>query len=193
GVQSLLKLRELTATGRFVPAMRPGGQPLDALILLTGLLYQGGNLSTSLQRELRTLSTQSLQKKELGELEPVFISLLSLGRRLDWGQLAELTRRTDSTKTLGEYAHLARVAPDQLPIIYAAALFSDSADRVAAYLIEFGKAGLEDLKLALGYGQGAVRQLLLRQVPVNRAGTSGLSSAAEMALLHPQLLLALKY
>src|SRR5688500_4926463 len=38
GVQAILKLRELTGTGRFVPAMRAGGQPLDALILLTGLL-----------------------------------------------------------------------------------------------------------------------------------------------------------
>lgn len=193
GVQSLLALRDLTATGRFVPAMRPGGQPLDALILLTGLLYQGGHLSPSLQRELRAMANSALQKKELGELEPLFINLLSLGRRLDWGQLAELTRRTDSTKTLSEYAHLARVAPDQLPLIYAAALFSDSADRVAAYLIEFGRSGLEDLELALGYGRGAVQQLMLRQVPVNRTGTSGFGAAAEFALVHPQLALALKY
>ena len=193
GVQSLLKLRELTATGRFVPATRPGGQPLDALILLTGLLYQGGHLSAPLQRELRTMAETSLQKKDLGELGGVFVDLLSLGRRLDWGQMAELVRRTDSTKTLGEYAHLARVAPDQLPLIYAAALFSDSADRVAAYLIEFGKAGLEDVKLALGYGQGAVKQLLLRQVPVNRTTNPGVSAAAELALTHPQLMLGLKY
>lgn len=193
GVQTLLKLRDLTATGRFVPAMRPGGQPLDALILLTALLYQGEHLSTPLQRELRALAATALQRKELGDLEPVFISLLSLGRRLDWGQLAELTKRTDGTKTLSEYAHLARVAPDQLPLIYSAALFSDSADRVASYLIEFGKAGLEDLKLALGYGRGAVQQLMLRQVPVNRSGTRGFSAAAEFALVHPQLAIAFKY
>ena len=193
GVQALLKLRELTGTGRFVPAMRPGGQPLDALILLTGLLYQGGHLSPSLQRELRALAETALQKKEFGELEPFFVNLLSLGIRLDWGQLAELVRRTSSTKTLGEYAHLARVAPDQLPLIYSAALFSDSADRVAAYLIEYGKAGLEDLTLALTNGQGAVRQLLMRQVPVNRTSNVTLSGAAELALTHPQLMLALKY
>ena len=192
-VQSLLKLRELTATGRFVPALRPGGQPLDALILLTGLLYQGGHLSSSLQRELRAMTAVSLQSKELGELDAFLINLLALGRRLDWTQLTELLRRTDSTKTFGEYAHLARVAPDQLPLIYSAALFSDSADRVAAYLIEFGKAGLEDLKLALTHGQGAVRQLVLRQVPVNRHATPSLSAAAEMALTHPQLMLGLRY
>ena len=193
GVQSLLKLRDLTATGRFVPATRPGGQPLDALILLTGLLYQGGHLSAPLQRELRLLATASLQKRELGAFEGFFINLLSLGRRLDWAQLAELVRRTDSTKTFGEYAHLARVAPGQLPLIYAAALFSDSADRVAEYLIEFGKAGLDDLTLALKYGQGAVRQLTFRQVPVNRTTAPALSAAAEMALTHPQLTLAMKY
>ncbi len=193
GVQSLLKLRDLTATGRFVPAMRPGGQPLDALILLTGLLYQGGHLSSPLQRDLRNLAENALARKELGDLEPFFIDLLALGRRLDWAQLAELLRRTDSPKTVGEYAHLARVTPDQLPLIYAAALFSDSADRVAIYLIEFGKAGMEDLTLALGHGQGAVRQLMLRKVPVNRTATPALSAAAELALTHPQLLLALKY
>lgn len=193
GVQSLLKLRGLTATGRFVPAARPGGQPLDSLLLLTSLLYQGGHLSAPLQRELRGLAENALAKKELGDLEPFFIDLLSLGKRLDWTQLAELLRRTDSIKTMGEYAHLARVAPDQLPLIYAAALFSDSADRVASYLIEFGKAGLEDVKLALGLGQGAVRQLLMRKVPVNRSANPALSSAAELVLTHPQLMLALRY
>jgi hypothetical protein len=193
GVQSLLKLRDLTKTGRFVPATRPGGQPLDALVLLSGLLYQGGHFSPSLQREVRGMAETALQNKEFGELENFFVNLLSLGRRLDWGQLAELMRRTDSTKTLGEYAHLARVAPNQLPLIYSAALFSDSADRVAGYLIEFGKSGLDDLILALSNGQGAVRQLLMRKVPVNRAGNVTLSAAAELALTHPQLMLALKY
>ena len=192
GVQSLLQLREVTVTGRFVPASRPGGQPLDALILLTGLLYQGEHLSPSLQRELRSLADTALTKGDLGDLAPFFTDLLSLGRRLDWSQLSELMRRTDSVKTVGEYAHLARVAPNQLPLIYSAALFSDSADRVAAYLIEFGKAGLEDVRLALGYGQGAVKQLMLHQVPVNRAGGS-FDLAAELALTHPQLMLALKY
>ena len=193
GVQSLLKLRDLTATGRFVPAMRPGGQPLDALILLTGLLYQGGHMSPPLQRELRGMAELALEKKELGDMENFFVNLLSLGLRLDWGQMAELVRRTASTKTIGEYAHLARVAPDQLPLIYSAALFSDSADRAAAYLIEFGKAGLDDLKLALTYGQGAAHQLLVRKVPVNRTSSPALSAAAELALTHPQLTLALKY
>lgn len=192
GVQSLLKLRDVPATGSFVPAKNPGGQPLDSVILLTGLLYQSGHLSSPLQRELRRLADAANAQHALGDLEIFFGDLLSLGRRLDWGQLVELLRWTDSTKTVGQYAHLARVAPGDMALIYAAALFSESADRVANYLIEFGKHGLTDLKLALSFGRGAVRQLILRQVPVNHTGTPALSSAAELALTHPQFLFVLK-
>src|SRR5271165_6434407 len=56
GVQAILKTRDVAVTGRFVPANRPGGQPLDALILLAGLLYQGEHLSPTLQREVRALA-----------------------------------------------------------------------------------------------------------------------------------------
>ena len=193
GVQVLLQARDLTTTGRFVPAMRAGGQPLDALILLTALLYQGEHLSPPLQRELRALAETAVVKKNLGELEPLFMDLLSLGRRLDWVQLSELLRRTEDVKTVGAYAHLARVAPDQLPLIYSAALFTDSADKVASYLIQFGKSGADDLKLALAQGQGAARLLLARQVPINRTTVSTLSAAGEFALAHPQITLGAKY
>jgi hypothetical protein len=193
GVQILLQTRNLTATGRFTPAMRPGGQPLDALILLTALLYQGEHLSPPLQRELRNAAETSIAQKQLGELSPFFLDLLSLGRRLDWGQLTELLSRTDSIKTVAEYAQLARVAPDQFPLIYAAALFTDSADRVASYLLLYGKSGASDLRLALSCGQGAVQQLVLRQVPVNRTAGPALSSAGALVLAHPQLMLAVKY
>ena len=193
GVQDLLALRELTSTGRFVPANRPGGQPLDALILLTGLLYQGEHLSPSLQRELRSLALTAAAQRDLGDLGPFFLDLLSLGRRLDWTQLGELLRRTDGVRTVGEYAQLSRAASGRFSQIYTAALFTDSADKVAAYLLQYGQAGSEDLQTALSFGQGAVRQLLLRQVPVNRTAGPALSHTAAIVLAHPQLMLAVKY
>ena len=193
GVQALLKTRDLTVTGRFVPATRPGGQPLDAVILLSALLYQGEHLSASLQRELRGLADTAVSQKALGDLEGFYLDLLSLSQRLDWVQLCELLRRTEDSKTVGEYAHLARVAPDQVPLIYTAALFSNSADRVATYLIQFGKAGIEDLRLALTEGQGAVRLLLLRQVPVSRTPAPRIGAAAEFGLLHPKIALVVKW
>jgi hypothetical protein len=193
GVQAVLRTRDLADTGRFVPATRPGGQPLDAVILLTALLYQGEHLSPSLQREVRTLAETAAQQKAFGEIEAFYLDLLSLGKRLDWVQLGELLRQTDDTKTVGEFAQLARVTPDELPTIYAAALGSGSADRVATYLLQYGKAGLADLRFALGLGQGAVRQLLLRQVPLNRTDNPALGVAVEFGLLHPQIALGLKW
>src|SRR5690606_821128 len=100
--------------------------------------------------------------------------------------LGELLRRTADTDTVGEYAHLARVTPEELPLIYVAALFSDSADRVASYLIQYGKQGLADLRIALANGQGAVQQLMLRQVPVNHSVSAGLGTAASLVLLNPK-------
>jgi hypothetical protein len=193
GVQAVLKTRDISSTGRFVPASRPGGQPLDALILLTGLLYQGEHLSPPLQRELRALAETAAARNDLGDLEGFYMDLLSLGRRLDWTQLGELLKRTESVRTVGEYAHLSRVAPDQLPFIYSAALLSNSADRVAYYLIRYGKAGSEDLRLALADGQGAVDLLLQRAVPVNRSPGPAMGAAAALVLVHPRLMLALKY
>ncbi|HEY5229132.1 MAG TPA: hypothetical protein VIJ19_11365, partial [Opitutaceae bacterium] len=193
GVQAILRTHEVASTGRFVPANRPGGQPLDALILLTGLLYQGEHLSPTLQREVRSLAETAAARNELGDLEGFYMDLLSLGRRLDWTQLTELLKRTQDARTVGEFAHLARVAPDQLPFIYSAALMSNSADRVAAYLIHFGKAGSEDLRLALTDGQGAVNLLLQREVPVNRSPGPTMGAASALVLEHPRLMLALKY
>jgi hypothetical protein len=193
GVQAVLKTRNVSSTGRFVPASRAGGQPLDALILLTGLLYQGEHLSSTLQREVRGLAETATQRNELGDLENFYLDLLSLGRRLDWTQLCELLKRTESVRTVGEYAHLSRVAPDQLPLIYSAALLSDSADRVASYLIRYGKAGSEDLRLALADGQGAVNLLLQREVPVNRSPGPAMGAASALVLEHPRLMLAVKY
>ena len=193
GVQAVLQTREIDHTTQFVPAKRAGGQALDAVILLTALMYQGDHLSNSLQRELRGLAEAAVAQKDLGELETFYVDLLSLGKRLDWVQLCELLRTTDSTKTMGEYAHLARLAPDNLPLIYTAALFSNSADRVASYLVQYGKSGLEDLQSALSLGQGAVRQLMLLQVPINRKAGPALGLVVEGALLYPRVTLVVKY
>lgn len=194
GVQTILKTREVTGTTRFIPATHPGGQSLDAVVLLTALLYQGNHFPAPLQRELRGLADTAVTSKQMGPLELFYLDLLSLGQRLNWMQLSELLHTTTSTKTVSEYAHLARLASDNLPVIYTAALFSDSADKVASYLIQFGKQGLADLRLALANGQGAVQQVLLHQAPVNHKAAPAMNdAAAEFTLLYPRLSLITKY
>ena len=193
GVRALLATRQIDRTARFVPATRAGGQPLDAVVLLAALLFQGEHFSGPLQRQLRELADLANASGEMGALEAFYTDLLSLGRRLDWTQLDELVRRAESTATLAQFAHLGRVAGDDLAVIYTATLLSNSADEVAAYLLRFGEAGLADLRLALRHGRGAVQRLLQHQVPVNRDAGPTVGGMAQIALVQPQLLLVLRW
>lgn len=70
---------------------------------------------------------------------------------------------------------------------------SKSADTVAHYLITFGRPGVESLRLALSFGQGAVEQLVQRQVPVTRGAGPEFEFGAAFALRHPELALLAKY
>lgn len=193
GVQTLLKTASLTSTQRFVPAQRPGGQPLDAVILLSAYLWQTEHLSAGLQREVRGLAEAAVTSGHMGELEDFYLDILTLGKRLNWVQLSELLRTTGSLGTVGQFAHLARVAPEHLPVIYAAALLTKSADGVASYLIAFGQPGAEHLRLALSHGEGAVKQLVQRQAPVTSGTGAEFEFGAAFVLRHPELALLAKY
>lgn len=193
GVQTLLKTAEVTSTQRFVPARRPGGQPLEAVILLTAYLSQTEHLSAGLQREVRGLAEAAVNSGHLGELEDFYLDVLSLGKRLNWVQLSELLRTTGNLGTVGQFAHLTRVAPEHLPVIYAAALLTKSADGVADYLIAFGQPGAEHLQLALSHGEGAVKQLVQRQAPVTAGAGAEIEIGAAFVLRHPELALLGKY
>ena len=192
-VQILLKTTELGTTKRFVPANRPGGQPLDAVILLTAYLWQTEHLSASLQHQVLALAESAVQTGQMGDLEDFYLDILTLGRRLNWVQLSELLRTTGSLGTVGQFAHLTRVAPEHLPTIYTAALMTKSADGVAEYLIAFGRPGAEQLKLALSYGEGAVEQLVKRQVPVTHGAGPEFEFGAAFTLRHPEIALLCKY
>ncbi len=193
GVQTLLKTADLTSTERFVPARQPGGQPLDAVILLSAYLWQTEHLSAGLQREVRGLAEAAVASGHMGDLEDFYLDILTLGKRLNWIQLSELLRTTGSLGTVGQFAHLSRVAPEHLPVIYTAALLTKSADGVANYLIAFGQPGAENLQQAMGYGEGAVKQLVQRQVPVTHAGVSEFELGASFVLRHPEIALLTKY
>ncbi|HTL66830.1 MAG TPA: hypothetical protein VL200_04140 [Lacunisphaera sp.] len=192
-VQTLLKTADLTSTQRFIPARRPGGEPLDAVILLSAYLWQTEHLSPALQREVRGLAETAEATGQMGALEDFYLDILALGQRLNWVQLSELLRTTGSLGTVGQFAHLARIAPEHLSVIYTAALMARSADSVAHYLVTFGRPGAEQLQLALSFGQGAVQQLVARQVPVTRGAGPEFEIGAAFALRHPELALLAKY
>jgi hypothetical protein len=192
-VHTLLKTAQIVKTQRFVPATRPGGQPLDAVILLSAYLWQTEHLSQGLQRQVRALAEAAVAAEDMGELEDFYLDVLALGRQLNWIQLSELLRTTNNLNTVGQFAHLSRVAPEHFPVIYTAALLSKSADGVANYLIAYGQPGVESLELALANGEGAVRQLVQRQAPVNRVAGPEFEFGSSFALRHPGAALFIKY
>lgn len=193
GVQDLLEVRKVEAASSFVPVARAGGQALDSVLLLVALVYQADGMSPALQREVRELAVEAVAQGRLAPMEPFLLDMVSLGRRLNWGQLVELLKVTRSVASVSEFAQLARAVPDDLALIYAAAMAVGSADWVASYLMERGQAGLEDVRFAAGLGAGALNVLLRSGLPVNRVSTVELGAMAEAALMYPRVALVVRY
>ncbi len=192
-VRETLAVREVPRTGIFVPANRPGGQTLEALLLLAALLQQGEHLNPAFAREWREAARVAAARGELGTLEPMLIDLLALGRRLDWRQLTEIAGGVETREMWADLGKLARAGGEPFAIALAAGLTGQSTERVLRYRAAHPGTADADLRLALSSGEGALRLLLERGVPVNRQPAAPVPGAvAGLALLYPGLALTLK-
>ncbi len=184
GVQSLIRTRDLEL-GQFVPVSKPGGQALDSAALLAAALYERERFSPELSRELRSnaemASTSSGARQTLEEF---YLSLLSLGRRLDWTSLAELTATTRNIRDLNQFAAAVRTHPSDLAIIFSAAVVSGNSGSIARLLNEWGDAGRQGLVFALRNGSGAV-QLISRSGQIVRPGWPSPESLSVAVLRAP--------
>lgn len=197
-VRDTLALADLKDTGRFVPAGRAGGQTYEALVLLAALLQQGEHLSSAFARVWRDEARAALSRGALGEtLEPMLVDLLALGRRLDWRQLTTVAGGVESRETWAELGRLARAGGETFSLTLAAIVADDTAntaaERVIGYRLLHTDDADADLRLALREGQGALRFLLDRGVPVNRQPAPAPAPLVELALLHPVGALALRF
>ena len=192
-VRDTLALGQLAHTGRFVPATRPGGQTYEALVLLAALLQQGEHLSSGFARVWREEARMALAKGELGGLEPMFVDLLALGRRLDWRQLTEVAGLVETREAWAELGRLARAGGEPFSLSLASIVAGGSAERLVRFRREHAGDADADLRLALASGQGAVKLLLERGVPVNRQGAPAPGPLVGLALIHPAWALALRF
>ena len=143
---------------------------------------------------MRVLAETAVQSGQMGELEDFYLDILTLGQRLNWvAAVGTAAHDRQPRHPVGQFAHLARIAPEHLSVIYTAALMTKSADNVSRYLITYGRPGAENLQLALSYGTGAVEQLVQRQAPVTRATGPEFEFGAAFVLRHPELALLAKY
>src|SRR6185295_1585472 len=139
-------------------------------ILTAALLDQGDYLQPTFRDAFEWLAMRANKGDPSASLELVYLDLLSLGRRLDWGSLAELMKQIESFATLRELAEAMRVHEESAPSIYSAALLSGQPRAVAQYLTHFPETGVNDLNFALRQGGAAVELLVKRQQRIYYAG-----------------------
>jgi hypothetical protein len=161
-VQQILRLRSATNTVLFPPASSASGQALDAAVATTGLLLEQQHLSAGLSNTLRVLAQQTAETGNTRALEQPLMDIMSLGQRLNWGQLVTFVGQVEDVETLRLQANLLRRAGPQLPILFAGVQLSANPAAVARYLTTYGSTGLSDLGSALRFGAGGVNELLLR-------------------------------
>lgn len=161
-VRNLLQTRELSDYRQFLPVFTPSGVPLDTAILLTALLEQSGRLTPPLARELRSLVNRALLSDQaaLAELERTYLSVLMLGKRLNWTQLTELVFLVEDAAELEALAVLSRESGERWPLYYTATLLAGDPEGVASYRQRFGSDADRVLSFAAEKGRGAVQRVL---------------------------------
>ncbi|MCG8585398.1 MAG: hypothetical protein MI757_11865, partial [Pirellulales bacterium] len=167
-VKSVLGARAMKGVVRFEPVGSPAGAPLDAMILLSGLLAEGGHLHPEFARFLRERAGPAAAGDQFAtrDLETVFVALLGMANRLNYLQLAECARVTPDASTLVELNDLLRAGQGRRDLIYACALLSENPRGVTAHARTHGDASFEALATALAFGRGALDELLKSNKPL---------------------------
>jgi hypothetical protein len=161
-VQAILQCRNLTNTVLFPPSRSASGQALDTAVGLCGLLIDEGRIHSSLASALVAQEAQTRRGASSHVLEQALMDLLSLGQRLNWGQLISFVSQVQDTETLRLLANLARQSESNLPVLFAAVELSGKPADVTKYVMDFSQTGLKDLGLAMKSGAGGLKEILGR-------------------------------
>jgi hypothetical protein len=162
-VRELLRTRDLTNTVLFPPSLSPSGQAFDAAVSVCGLLMADNDLAPGLAQAVVERAATARTRASAQPLEEILMDLMSLGQRLNWGELKAFVSGVDNPNTLALLAGQARNAEAQLPTLFAAVALSQKPDAVAAYVNDFSQTGLKDVGASLHYGQDGLDELLQRR------------------------------
>ncbi|MEC7200189.1 MAG: hypothetical protein VXW84_06100 [Verrucomicrobiota bacterium] len=145
---------------------KPGGQVMESLLILWDLLEQGGHLSDPLKDDLRQCLLDLNDAPNLASFESACADLLSLARRMNWGQLSAFMRKISGPKVLQALAAEAAVDSDRMAVFAASLWFAEDPERLVDYYQRFPETAFLDLGCALRYGQGGLSYLLERFQPL---------------------------
>lgn len=179
GALSIVATREMPVR-QFIPVGKPGGQPLEAVILLTALLYEGERFTPAMAQHLKALSDQARSAEGSDALEEFYLHLLVVARRLDWVSLSELLRVTPDLAALRQFSQAVKAVPDHFGVLYAAAVLGKSPSTVGEMAMR-GEPGLRAIAYALRQGQGAVEWLMVHPKNLDPGGPSIEAAALAVA------------
>jgi hypothetical protein len=160
-VQELLHCRALNRLAIFSPSQSASGQAFDGAIAICGLLIQRRHVSANLSNAIYSAAVRANSSGNSQALEEILLDAMSLGQRLNWGQLAALVGRVETPDTLRALANFCRRV-NTLPVLFAAIELSGEPDAAVRYLMNFNETGVTDLGNALRFGAGGVKELLRR-------------------------------
>jgi hypothetical protein len=159
-VHELLKCRALTNTTLFPPSQSASGQAFDAALSICALLAEESRFSAGLSNAVYNFAAQANRGESTQPLEELFMDLMSLGQRFNWGQLVVFVGRIDDAETLRRLGTLVRSTEARVPLIFAAVQFSGQPSAVAGYLMKFSQSGLDDIRASLRFRKGGLNELL---------------------------------
>lgn len=165
GVQSLLESLALPPLPPLLPARQPGGQPLEAAILLTAHLLDTGAFPPSLAGEVKAATQASLEEHSLRTLQPALLAMISLSRRYEYDSLLQLLGTIQSLPTLNWIAEQIRSPSEPADLILAASIWTGNADRLTKLPLP-AASPWKNLSDTLVAGKGSVELLLQRPLPV---------------------------
>lgn len=167
---ALLNIRELRGMVKLHPASHPAGAPYDAGLLTIAQLIESGHIEPEWADQIGGLANQAAigQEEAIAAIEALVMATLSLGRQLDFRSLANLAEFNDSLRSWSEMATLFRARPGEIALLFTVLHYQEDSQPLFDYLTRYPESGLDDLKLALKSGPGAVDYLLREALPVHQ-------------------------
>ena len=131
GVQSLLDSISLPPQPPLLPAQSPGGQPLEATLLLAAHLLDTSAFTANVAGDMKILAQQSISDRSLRPLQPFVLSLLSLARRFEYDSLRQILGSIDTLPSLHWFSDQIRSPTEPGDLLLAATLWAGPVDRLA--------------------------------------------------------------
>jgi len=190
--KAMVGMVEVDGWRKFQRVGAPGGQVLEAVLLMTAAFVEGGHVSKGIRDDL-LLAASSAQDGDVSFLEEFFIGMIGLSKRLGPESMAALLRSAPKAGDVTWLAERIRKEPDAFDVVYSACVMSGQADLVADYLAKFRDSAVVALDAGVKAGPGGLNFLLRGMKRLESNTFFAAPAAVEWTLKMPFVILGLKW